>query len=40
MAPKSCFRKEIGAWGLTEHNTGSDVAGMNTTAIKTAIIIC
>lgn len=24
----------IGAWGLTEHNTGSDAAGMNTTAKK------
>ena len=24
----------IGAWGLTEHNTGSDAAGMSTTATK------
>jgi len=24
----------IGAWGLTEHNTGSDAGGMNTTAVK------
>ena len=24
----------LGAWGLTEHNTGSDAGGMNTTAIK------
>ena len=24
----------IGAWGLTEHNTGSDAGGMSTTAIK------
>lgn len=24
----------IGAWGLTEHNTGSDAAGMATTAVK------
>ncbi len=26
--------KFLGAWGLTEHNTGSDAGGMNTTAIK------
>lgn len=26
--------QSIGAWGLTEHNTGSDAGGMNTTAIK------
>lgn len=25
---------KIGAWGLTEHNTGSDAAGMATTAVK------
>ena len=24
----------LGAWGLTEHNTGSDAGGMNTTAVK------
>ena len=24
----------LGAWGLTEHNTGSDAAGMSTTAVK------
>lgn len=24
----------IGAWGLTEHNTGSDSGGMNTTAVR------
>ena len=24
----------IGAWGLTEHNTGSDAGGMNTTAVR------
>lgn len=24
----------IGAWGLTEHNTGSDAKGMNTTAVR------
>lgn len=24
----------IGAWGLTEHNTGSDAGGMSTTAVK------
>ena len=24
----------IGAWGLTEHNTGSDSGGMSTTAVK------
>lgn len=26
--------KLLGAWGLTEHNTGSDAGGMNTTAVK------
>ncbi|GIR12716.1 MAG: hypothetical protein CM15mP23_12910 [Cryomorphaceae bacterium] len=26
--------EHIGAWGLTEHNTGSDAGGMGTTAIK------
>lgn len=24
----------VGAWGLTEHNTGSDAGGMSTTAVK------
>ena len=24
----------LGAWGLTEHNTGSDAGGMSTTAVK------
>ena len=32
--PKLSSAEWIGAWGLTEHNTGSDSAGMNTTAIK------
>ena len=26
--------QSLGAWGLTEHNTGSDAGGMNTTAVK------
>ena len=26
--------QSLGAWGLTEHNTGSDAGGMNTTAFK------
>ena len=26
--------KWIGAWGITEHNTGSDAGGMSTTAVK------
>lgn len=30
--PKLATAEYIGAWGLTEHNTGSDAAGMNTTA--------
>lgn len=30
--PKLASGEHIGAWGLTEHNTGSDAAGMNTTA--------
>ena len=30
--PKLATGEYIGAWGLTEHNTGSDAAGMNTTA--------
>lgn len=32
--PKLASGAHIGAWGLTEHNTGSDAAGMNTTAKK------
>lgn len=32
--PKLTSAAHIGAWGLTEHNTGSDAGGMNTTAIK------
>jgi alkylation response protein AidB-like acyl-CoA dehydrogenase len=32
--PKLASGKWIGAWGLTEHNTGSDAGGMNTTAVK------
>ena len=32
--PKLASAEYIGAWGLTEHNTGSDAGGMSTTAIK------
>lgn len=32
--PKLATAQYIGAWGLTEHNTGSDAGGMNTTAVK------
>ena len=32
--PKLASGIHIGAWGLTEHNTGSDAGGMNTTAIR------
>lgn len=32
--PNLTSGKHIGAWGLTEHNTGSDAGGMNTTAVK------
>ncbi|MDX1327202.1 MAG: acyl-CoA dehydrogenase family protein [Arenibacter sp.] len=32
--PKLATAEWIGAWGLTEHNTGSDAGGMNTTAVK------
>jgi alkylation response protein AidB-like acyl-CoA dehydrogenase len=32
--PKLATGEWIGAWGLTEHNTGSDAGGMNTTATK------
>jgi len=32
--PKLAAAEHIGAWGLTEHNTGSDAGGMNTTAVR------
>ena len=32
--PKLAAGEWIGAWGLTEHNTGSDAGGMDTTAVK------
>ena len=32
--PKLSSGEYLGAWGLTEHNTGSDSAGMSTTAVK------
>lgn len=32
--PKLASGEVIGAWALTEHNTGSDAGGMNTTAKK------
>jgi hypothetical protein len=32
--PKLATAEHIGAWGLTEHSTGSDAGGMNTTAVK------
>ena len=32
--PQLATGQTIGAWGLTEHNTGSDAGGMNTTAVK------
>lgn len=32
--PRLATAEWIGAWGLTEHNTGSDAGGMNTTAVK------
>ncbi len=32
--PKLASGEWIGAWGLTEHNTGSDAGGMNTTAVQ------
>ncbi len=32
--PKLASGEFIGAWGLTEHNTGSDAGGMSTTAVK------
>ncbi len=32
--PKLASGQWIGAWGLTEHNTGSDAGGMNSTAVR------
>lgn len=32
--PKLTSGEHVGAWGLTEHNTGSDAKGMSTTATK------
>jgi len=32
--PKLASAEYLGAWGLTEHNTGSDSVGMSTTAFK------
>ncbi|MBD0852401.1 acyl-CoA dehydrogenase family protein [Maribacter arenosus] len=32
--PKLATGEWIGAWGLTEHNTGSDAGGMSTTAVQ------
>lgn len=32
--PKLASGEWIGAWGLTEHGTGSDAGGMSTTAVK------
>ena len=32
--PKLASGDWIGAWGLTEHNTGSDAGGMNATAVR------
>ncbi len=32
--PKLATGEWIGAWGLTEHSSGSDAGGMNTTAVK------
>ena len=32
--PKLATAEFIGAWGLTEHNTGSDAGGMSTTAVR------
>jgi alkylation response protein AidB-like acyl-CoA dehydrogenase len=32
--PKLASGEHIGAWGLTEYNTGSDAGGMNTTAVR------
>jgi alkylation response protein AidB-like acyl-CoA dehydrogenase len=32
--PQLASGEHLGAWGLTEHGTGSDAGGMNTTAVK------
>ena len=32
--PQLASGKSIGAWGLTEHNSGSDSGSMNTTAVR------
>ena len=32
--PKLATGEHTGAWGLTEHGTGSDAGGMNTTAVR------
>ena len=32
--PKLASGELIGSWGLTEHNTGSDAGGMNSTAVQ------
>ena len=32
--PKLATAEWLGAWGLTEHNTGSDAGGMSTTAVR------
>lgn len=32
--PKLATAEWLGAWGLTEHNTGSDAGNMNTTAVE------
>ncbi|WP_392437791.1 acyl-CoA dehydrogenase family protein [Cruoricaptor ignavus] len=32
--PKLASGEILGAWGLTEHNTGSDAGGMSTTAVR------
>ncbi len=32
--PRLATGEWLGAWGLTEHNTGSDAGNMNTTAVK------
>ncbi len=32
--PKLASGEWIGAWGITEHNTGSDAGGMSTTAVQ------
>ena len=34
MIPKLASGRHLGAWGLTENNSGSDASGMSSTAIK------